>query len=393
MDTSLALLISILLTLILIRVRVNISLSIFAGATALGLLSLGLDTFSVIFESSTSFSTLHLLALVTAAFTLGYSMEYLGLLKDLQNVVERIFGKLSIAILPLIVGLLPMPGGALISAVMIRELVGKYEISPDKATFINYWFRHIWVTMWPLYPSIIIAAGVVDVDVMNLVLATYPVGIAALFFAILSARDLNFRFRMSVRDAITFLRSSYPIFIVAILAIALRLDMLLTILISIAVLYIHGKVKVGDVARILKRTVDVKIVILIFAVMAYRDLIVYTNAAGIFFSHLQEMHFPFSIAAFSLSFVIGFATGIELSYSSIALPLLLTFTGVGSGLIFKNIMLVIAGGFLGVMVSPMHLCFALTCEYFKADVEGVYRLLLPPVIGVAVVVVVLFIIL
>ncbi len=391
MDTSIALLISILLTLLLIRARVNISLSIFAGAAALGLLSVGLSTFEVIFESSTSLHTLHLLALVTAAFTLGYSMEYLGLLKDLQKVIEKIFGELSVAILPLIVGLLPMPGGALLSAVMIRELVGKYKISPENATFINYWFRHVWVTMWPLYPSIIIAAGVVNVDVMSLVLATYPVGIAAMFFAVLSARNLNFKLRIGVRDSVLFIRSSYPIFMVAMLAIALRLDMLITILLSIAVLYIHRRVKIGDLIRILKRTIDVKIVILIFAVMAYRDLILYTNAAEVFFNHLQELHFPFSIASFTLSFIVGFATGIELSYSSIALPLLVAFTGTGTSLIAENVMLVIAGGFLGVMLSPMHLCFALTCEYFRADAEGVYRLLLPPVVGVAVVVAILFI--
>ncbi|RLI85981.1 MAG: hypothetical protein DRO98_06065 [Archaeoglobales archaeon] len=391
MDTSLALLISILLILLLIRARVNISLSIFAGALTLGLLSVGFEAFNVVMESSTSLSTLRLLALVTAAFTLGYSMEYLGLLKDLQCIAERMFGKFSIAVLPLLVGLLPMPGGALISAVMIRDLVEKYKMGWEEATFINYWFRHVWVTMWPLYPSIIIAAWVVEVDIMKLILATYPIGLAALFFALLSSRHVKFRLKIGFRDVIAFFTSAYPIFLVAVLAIVFRLDLLLTILLSLATLYIHRRAKPRDIAAILKRTIDVRIIVLIFAVMAYKELILYTNAAEVFFNHLREMNFPPAIAAFVLSFLVGFATGIELGYSSIALPLLVAFTGIGSGLIGKNLMLAIAGGFLGVMVSPMHLCFALTCEYFKADVGDVYRLLLPPVVGLAIVVAALFI--
>ncbi|AEA46080.1 DUF401 family protein [Archaeoglobus veneficus] len=390
MDTSIALFISILLILLLIRAKINISLSIFAGAITLGLLSVGLETFEVVIRSSTSPSTLRLLILVTAAFTLGYSMEYLKLLENLQHVVERMTGKFSVAVLPLIVGLLPMPGGALISAVMIRDLVKKYGITVEEATYINYWFRHVWVTVWPLYPNLIIASAVVETSVLKLVLATYPIGLAAFFFALLSARNLGFKWNFSLKDFFALIASAYPILLVALLAIALRIDMLVTLLLSLAILYIHKRVKPRDIVSILRRTVDVKIILLIFAVMAYKDLIVYTNSAEVFFSHLRELNFPPSIAVFAVSFLVGFATGIELSYSSVALPLLVAFTGVGDGLIAKNLMLAIAGGFLGVMVSPMHLCFALTCEYFRADVEGVYRLLIPSVIGVAVIVAAFF---
>jgi hypothetical protein len=37
----------------------------------------------------------------------------------------------------------------------------------------------------------------------------------------------------------------------------------------------------------------------------------------------------------------------------------------------------IAGGFLGTMLSPVHLCLALTRVYFKAQWGPIYRLLVP----------------
>ena len=36
-----------------------------------------------------------------------------------------------------------------------------------------------------------------------------------------------------------------------------------------------------------------------------------------------------------------------------------------------------AGGFLGVMCSPLHLCLALTRVYFETDWGAVYRLIAP----------------
>jgi hypothetical protein len=37
-----------------------------------------------------------------------------------------------------------------------------------------------------------------------------------------------------------------------------------------------------------------------------------------------------------------------------------------------------AAGFAGVMLSPVHLCYVLTCEYFQVDIAKVYRRLFIP---------------
>jgi hypothetical protein len=41
--------------------------------------------------------------------------------------------------------------------------------------------------------------------------------------------------------------------------------------------------------------------------------------------------------------------------------------------------LAFAAGFIGVLLSPVHLCLALTRDYFHADWAPLYRLLLPSV--------------
>jgi hypothetical protein len=36
-------------------------------------------------------------------------------------------------------------------------------------------------------------------------------------------------------------------------------------------------------------------------------------------------------------------------------------------------------GFVGILLSPAHLCLALTADYFKADLREVYKILIWPV--------------
>ncbi len=378
MDPSLALLVSILLILILIRLRVNVSVAIFVGAFVLGILTIGSETLDRLFLVVTKYQTLRLLVIVISAFTLGFSMQELGLLRRLSTAISDIVGKLSLAILPAIVGFLPMPGGALVSAIMLTDLVKRYKVESEEATFVNYWFRHLWVPVWPLYPSFIIGAMVVEVSYLKIIEACYPVTIGMILAGIIFLRNYTLKlgeFRLETLKDLT--SALYPLILVVILAIILRVDLAITLPIAVLLLYIHKRPSMAKVKKILRRTLDPKIVVLIFAVMFYKDLIAYTHSAQIFFNHLKELNFPTPIASFLLAFVVGFAVGIEISYSAIALPLLTAFTGLGSSLIPKNLMLVFGAGLLGVMMSPLHLCLILTSEYYSADLGRVYRYLIP----------------
>lgn len=378
MDPSFSLFISILVILILIRF-INISASILAGAVLLGLLTIGFETFNQIFVSATSFQTLKLLAIVILAFTLGYSMEYFKLLDDLTSSVSEMTGIASLLLIPLIVGLLPMPGGALISAVMLTNLVKKFNVKPEKATYVNYWFRHPWVTVWPLYPSFVIGATIVNAPFFEIFRATYPIALIAIlsgFLVTWGFKRVEIRFYPSWRNFSKMIYSFYPVIIVALASLVFKLDLLLTLVLSLAILYTHKRLSFADLKSIFRKAIDAKIIALIFAVMIYKGLIEYTSSAEIFFQHLNDWNFSPAVASFLLSFVIGFSTGVEISYGSIALPLLTKFTGVGA-IVYKNLMLVFGAGYLGVMLSPLHLCLVFSSEYYKASLFKVYRDLLP----------------
>lgn len=390
MDSSIALVISIFVILALIRLKVNISVSIFIGALILGLLTMGFNSLIQIVSIISSLSTIKIVSIVLLAFTLGYSMEYFKLLEKLALSTQNMLGNFSVAVLPALLGFLPMPGGALISAVMIKDLVKEYDINPNLATYINYWFRHLWVPVWPLFPSFIIALAVVEIDYITAIEATYPITIASIVAGLYFIKNIKIKFKWNSNDFKQIVFSLYPILFITFLVLFVRLDLFITLLLSLLVLYIHKRPDLNDLKSILKKTIDVKLIILVMAVMSFRGLIEETNAALTFFNHLNAANIPIPLAAFLLSFIIGFATGIEMSYTSIALPILTAFTGISTTFTAQNFMLVIAAGFLGVMFSPLHLCLVLTTEYYHADIRRVYTYLNPSVLVTTIIVLVAF---
>ena len=61
----------------------------------------------------------------------------------------------------MLIGLLPMIGGAMFSAPMVEEASQGLNVSRERKTFVNYWFRHSLETIFPLYPSLVLAAGLI----------------------------------------------------------------------------------------------------------------------------------------------------------------------------------------------------------------------------------------
>ena len=380
MDSSVALLTSIATILFLIYWRKNVTLAVFTGAILLGLLTLGLKEFLILKKTLLALETLRLLIIITSAFTLGFSMQELGLLKELCQAVEGLCGKFSIVLLPALVGFLPMPGGALVSAIMIKDLVSRHGLSPHQATFVNYWARHVWIPVWPLYPSFILGASIVGVHYLTFIKAGVLISLPMILFGGLFMREL---FNFSIQRGKTFFHlktavfSFYPVLLVILFALVLKIPLYITLPTTVLVLFLHKRPDTEKLKKVLAKTLDWEILFLIIGVLFYKELISTTGAAHAFFVHLRQAHIPTSLASFTLAFVIGLAVGIEVGLAAIVLPLLLSFTGIGAGFNPIHFALVFAGGFMGIMLSPLHLCLVLTARYYNASLSRVYSRLIP----------------
>jgi hypothetical protein len=85
-------------------------------------------------------------------------------------------------------------------------------------------------------------------------------------------------------------------------------------------------------------------------------------------------------ATFFLPFLVGAIAGINVAFVGATFPLLLGLLA-NLGLQDKTVAyLVLASfaGFTGVMISPIHICFVLNCQYFVVDPARTWRRLVAP---------------
>ncbi|HHE41868.1 MAG TPA: DUF401 family protein, partial [Dehalococcoidia bacterium] len=159
MSPSLVLLLSITLILVLLRLRVHPGVAVFVGSLILSLLVLpARETPLLMFQTATSLQTIRLIGIIIAALTLSKLMELRGLLVRLARALETVGPKLAIHIVPSVIGMVPMPGGALVSATALKDLVRRLGLNPAQATYVNFWFRHTWELSVPVYPGVIAAS-------------------------------------------------------------------------------------------------------------------------------------------------------------------------------------------------------------------------------------------
>ena len=384
LNPSLALLVSIGAILILLRLRVHPGLAIFAGGLIISLLVLPLHLIpSLMLQSLLDYQTLRLLVVIACALTLSSLMEEKGLLAKLAAVMEGISPRLAMHLVPAVIGLVPMPAGALVSATTLRGLVKRMGLTPEQSTFINYWFRHIWEFSVPVYPSIIMTSVILSIPLFSVVKTLFPMTILVIVSGIVLSYGIlkkvpRIKGGPSNKKIIAYnlLKASWPILLL-VFSILLGLDVMIAFPLTLALLALQQRVKWPELRKAFKYGLDLKILFLLYAVMLYKTIIESSDAAYAIFSDMQAIGLPVLVILVVLPFLMGFATGLGMAFVGIALPLLVPF--ITSDLGFNNYALLLAffSGMMGVFLSPLHLCLILSAEFFKASLAKVYKYILP----------------
>ena len=141
----------------------------------------------------------------------------------------------------------------------------------------------------------------------------------------------------------------------------------------------------------LRESVSGKALFLVIGIMIFQEVLRTTGALAGISSFFTTSHMPVHLLLFLIPFIAGVMTGLTVGYVGITFPLLLPLMGASSPSP-ALVALAFGSGFAGVMLSPVHLCYVLTCEYFHADIAKVYhRLYLPSACVLAAVLIPLYV--
>jgi len=359
------------------------------GSALLGLLfgvpvlEIGRQALAVILD----LNALRLVAAVLLIITMGELLRETASMERLVNSLQTLVNdpRVVLAIVPALIGLLPMPGGAMLSAPLVEEMGSKLKLSPERKTYLNYWFRHVWEYAFPLYPALVLTAGILSISLSRLALAQAPLSLAAITVgALIGLRGIHQPERAPTairgaerRHSLQVLGLSiWPIALVIVLGLGFGLELALSLMITIVLVVIVHRVPLSALGQVLRRGLSPRTVLLVFSILWFKQMVEASGAAEALSATLRGWGVTPMLTAAMVPFVLGVLTGLTLSMVGISFPLLLPLLS-GSGVYIHYAVLAFAAGFIGILLSPVHLCLALTRDYFHAEWVPLYRLLLP----------------
>lgn len=273
---TLGVLITISLIIFMASRKVGFGLAIILGSLIISIFSgISPDRFlRSLISVLQSLSTYELVLDVALIGVLGYVLKETELITELIYALRRILpGRALIALIPAIFGVMPMPGGALVSAPLIDKEATELGLSPEKKSFANLWFRHMWDFVLPIQPAMILAASLAEVDLYSLIILQIP----AFVFMIL----LGFLFLLNIRktEKQEEEKVSYRSIILGIapILIAVALNIIgvwLPIALSLGILTIFIiKGRFRNAPSMIKKEFNKGPIIAVFSVMFFRAII------------------------------------------------------------------------------------------------------------------------
>lgn len=362
--------------------RINLGLSLILGSLTLGIFTLPIPKIlTIISQVLTDPSVILLTAAITLIPIIAGILQVSG---QFDHIVEnlRVGKKGFLGLTPALLGVLPIPGGALFSSPLVEKVGG--SLSRGVKVGINIWFRHILYFVYPLTPALIIPARIAGLSVYTVIKYLVP-------FFLLSILIGYFFFLRKVEGSIDYEKDfdlkalTVPL---SVLLAAPIIDFSLQTIFNLPIEEISTFLGIGtslliaigvtkNVRSIFKKSIKK---------MSPWNFTIIMLGIFIFINIFEASNIGNMIAALSpsklvLSVFFGFALGlitgrITLS-ASILIPIYLA--SFGYDILPPEIFaLTYFSIFLGYVISPIHPCVGLTLKYFDTKMLEYFKIMVLP---------------
>ncbi len=369
--------------LIMFIARKSLWLALITGALFLGAVNLPFRDLYIITHLTMIDMKIVLLASAVGVISLiGGGLQMSGLMNDLVNNLQM-KRQVYLGFSPAIMGLLPIPGGALLSAPMLNR--SGNDITPETYTAINIWFRHILILIYPL-GALLPCSKMGNFNVYQAMLYIFPIFLVLFilgyfFFLHPIKGDMPRPHKLNIKKILIplFIILSAPV-IHVILSSTFLMDeaaLLTAVLITIILTFLFGRMKINKLLPLVKKMKPWRYFLIIIGIFLYLRIFQATAIAD----RISQLSFSLNFLIILIAGVLSFLTGRVQLPISILIPIFLTKFGADQFTILAFVIMY-ASIFLGYMVSPVHPCVIVTTEYFKISYWQFFKkAFLPTLIG------------
>jgi len=330
-------------------------------------------------------STLQLMGVITLIEMLTIFLQLTGSLQRLLNALRKVFAdsRVLIALVPTLLGLFPVPGGAMLSAPMVGVYGNEIGLKPNRKSAINLFFRHIWDQVFPFKPHLILGAAVLNIPLFTLIEWHLPVTLlsALVGYWYLIGRYPNPGAVPETREDSAEGRALWvevmPLLLPLILGLGFRIDFVYATAIGLLFGFLTQAVSRDVLGKVFKKGVRVQLVLLIAAVMIFKMALENSGVLKTISQALPGYGIPLVFLALALPLIISTATGMELVAVGMAYPMLVGLIPQGSPTL-PYILIMMTSNAIGQTHSPVHICMVVGNEYFGASLRKVVKMSIVP---------------
>jgi len=386
------------------RLKLSLGLSILLGGVLLGVV-FGVSPVGIVQAAGQALvgqKFLFLVAIVGLILMLSDALERSGQSRRLMDALSGYLTspRLRLVFFPALIGLLPMPGGAIFSAPMVGTVSEDMRVTNTQRALINYWFRHIWELGWPLYPGVILTVALADIPIISLISRTWPAILFMLttgwfFFlrpSVLDVTALQLKTGTAPRSLAAVFKQGFPLLVAIVGAVGLEsiipviapavpfeLGVITALIGSVICVMVQNQLGLKFLKDVLTKQSLRAMLLVVTAIFIFKDIMQAAHVVDAMAQAAGGSAALFAAAVF-LPFLVGMVAGINVAFVGSTFPLLLGLLHT-LGLQDQTIpYLVLASfaGFTGVMISPIHICFILTCQFFHTELAATWRKLVAP---------------
>jgi integral membrane protein (TIGR00529 family) len=276
-------------------------------------------------------------------------------------------------------------------------------VRPLLKTKINYWFRHIWEYWWPVYPGVLLAIEITRLPMWKFILLQLPLSFLSVTagYIFLLRKVQNASYSLEGKESfrfLKFLKMIFPVMII-IIAIGIRISfpvvaslnkyipMSIGVLAAIIILQVMKPLAAPVWKKIIFSKRTLMLVILVTAVRLYGAFIEADLPDGLSLVETMRMELnaigiPLLAIIIIIPFIAGLATGLAIGFVGASFPIVINIIGMDpqAGIHLATTLLAYGAGYMGMMLSPVHVCFIVTNEYFKTRLVKSLAGLIKPVL-------------
>lgn len=387
--------------------RVNLGITLNLTALVLALLSVSWQEIpAIVYETSIDLRTISVVLATFGIMLMSQLYKETKTIDRLSESLSKIINnpKIVSSVLPAVIGFLPVAGGALMSAPLVKTETEKLGLKPEKKAYINIWFRHTIFPVYPISQILILTAALTGTTISLIIMRQAPVVIVMVvagyligFFGVsyevgnddsglksLNSQLKNFLIAFSpILATIIVVVGLSPILETIVGAagldetgfefLKLGLDVVAATFIGLAVLVAISRPSRKVFSRPFRNPGIYGIVFAAYGAFLLRSVTVASGMPGIFENVITSWHIDETFLLTVIPAALAFLTssplgGVSISYSIIGG--IVTFSTRTAALLYIST-------YLGYVIAPTHLCFIFTVDYFKCKLVKVYKYVLP----------------